>query len=81
MELPSHLAAVAAGIAAGTTLSEATDPLVRTIGGWASFGGAVMCAWEATRNEPQWERAIGFGTAGGAAIGGLVLLSDILSTW
>lgn len=47
----------------------------------SSFGGAAMCAWEATREEPRWERAIGYGTAGGAAIGTLILLSDILSAW
>jgi hypothetical protein len=81
MDLSSHLAAAAAGLIAGATLSETTDPLVRTVGGWASFGGAAMCAWEATRDEPQWERAVGYGTAGGAAIGSLILLSDILSAW
>ena len=80
MDFPSHLAVAAAGVIAGTTLSEATDPLVRTVGGWASFGGAAMCAWEATRDEPRWER-VGYGTAGGAAIGSLILLSDILAAW
>lgn len=81
MEFPSHLAVVAAGVIAGATLSETTDPLVRTIGGWASFGGAVMCAWEATRDEPHWDRAAGSGAVGGAAIGSLVLLYDIVRSW
>ena len=42
MDVPSHLVAAAAGVIAGASLSEATEPLVRTIGGWASFGGAAL---------------------------------------
>jgi hypothetical protein len=81
MDVPSHLAAAAAGVIAGASLGEATDPLVRTIGGWASFGGAAMCAWEATRDEPRWDRAAGLGAAVGTVIGSLVLLHDIVTTW
>ncbi len=81
MDFPSHLAAAAAGIIAGASLSETTDPLVRTIGGWASFGGAAMCAWEATREEPRWDRAAGLGAAVGTVIGSLALLHDIATTW
>jgi len=81
MDVPSHLAAAAAGVIAGASLSEATEPLVRTIGGWASFGGAAMCAWEATRDEPRWDRAAGLGAAVGTVIGSLVLLHDIVTTW
>jgi hypothetical protein len=81
MDFPSHFASAAAGVIAGATLSETTDPLVRTIGGWASFGGAAMCAWEATREEPRWDRAAGLGAAVGTVIGSLVLLHDIVSTW
>jgi len=66
MDFPSHLVSAAVGVIAGATLSETTDPLVRTIGGWASFGGAAMCAWEATREKPRWDRAAGFGATDGA---------------
>lgn len=79
MDFPSHLAATATGLIAGAALSEATDPLIGTIGGWASFGGAVACVWAAAQDEPRWERSIGYGTAGGAVVGSLILLSDIMS--
>jgi hypothetical protein len=62
-------------------LSETVDPLFRAIGGGASFGIALTCAFEATREEPRWDRATGYGAAGGAAVGGLVLLYDILRSW
>ncbi len=81
MDLPSHLVAAAAGVLAGATLSETTEPLVRTIGGWASFGGAAMCAWEATRDEPRWDQAAGLGAAVGTVIGSLVLMHDTITAW
>jgi hypothetical protein len=81
MDLPSHVAAAAIGIVAGTTLSQTTNPLVATIGAWASFGAAAGCAFEAMRERPRWDRAAGYGTAGGAAVGGLVLLQDIVTAW
>ena len=81
MDLPSHLAAAAAGVVAGATLNETTSPLVTTIGGWAAFGAAAACAFEAMRDQPRWDRAAGFGTAGGAAFGSLVLLHDIVISW
>jgi len=67
--------------AAGTTLSETTSPLVATVGAWASFGGAMMCAFEAMRDEPRWDRAAGHGAALGAAVGGLVVLHDVIAAW
>jgi hypothetical protein len=80
MDPSSHLAA-AAGLLAGATLSEATEPLVKTIGGWATLGAAGMCALEAMRTDPRWDHAIGYGTAGGAVTGSLILLRDILASW
>jgi hypothetical protein len=62
-------------------LSETADPLFRTIGGGAGFGVALMCALESMRKEPRWDRATGFGAAGGAAFGGLLLLHDVLQSW
>jgi hypothetical protein len=61
--------------------SETVDPLFKTIGGGAGFGIALMCAFEAMRKEPQWDRATGYGAAGGAAAGGIILLYDILRSW
>ncbi|HYI79747.1 MAG TPA: hypothetical protein VEW67_02700 [Thermoleophilaceae bacterium] len=79
MDLPSQLAAAAIGIVAGATLSETTDPLVRTIGGWAGLGTAVMCVVEAGREDPRWDRAAGTGAAWGALAGSLVVLHDVVS--
>ena len=62
-------------------LSETVDPLFRTIGGGASFGVAVLCAFEASRKEPRWDRAAGLGAALGAVIGGGILLYDTIQAW
>jgi hypothetical protein len=78
MESPAH---IAAALEAATSLSEAVDPLFRTVGGGASFGIALLCAWEAGRNEPRWDRAAGLGAALGAAAGGAILLYDIVRAW
>jgi hypothetical protein len=81
MDLSSHVAAAVLGAVAGAALSETTDPLVKTIGGWASFGSAMMCALEAGRDEPRWDRAAGMGATGGAVFGGAVILYDTFSSW
>lgn len=62
-------------------LSETVEPLFKTIGGGASFGVAMMCSLEAMREEPRWDRATGVGAAGGALLGGVILLYDILQSW
>jgi hypothetical protein len=81
MEFPSHLAATAAGVIAGATLSESIDPLFRAIGGGAGCGTALMCAWEMRRDDPNWERAAGRGAVFGGVAGGLLLLHDIIADW
>jgi len=78
MEPPAH---AATALEAATSLSEAVDPLFRTVGGGASFGIALLCAWEAGRDEPRWDRAAGLGAALGAAAGGAILLYDIVRAW
>ena len=44
MDLPSHLVAAAAGALAGATLSETTEPLVRTIGSLVLMHD-IVTAW------------------------------------
>jgi hypothetical protein len=69
---------IADALGASASLAETVDPLFRTIGGGASFGIAVLCAWEASRKEPRWDRAAGIGAALGAVAEGAVLLYDIV---
>lgn len=78
MDLPSRISTV---VDATYFLSETIDPLFRMVGGGAGFGIALTCAFEAMRDEPRWDRATGYGAAGGAAVGGLVLLCDIFRSW
>jgi hypothetical protein len=78
MHSPSE---IAAALGATASLAETVDPLFRTIGGGASFGIAVLCAWEASRKEPRWDRAAGLGAALGAVAGSAVLLYDIVHSW
>ncbi len=78
MDSPSQLAAA---LGAATSLSETIDPLFKTIGGGASFGIAVLCAWEASRKDPRWDRAAGLGAALGAFVGSGILLYDTLQSW
>jgi hypothetical protein len=72
---------IADALAAATSLSESIDPLFRAVGGGASFGIAMVCAFEAMRKEPQWDRAAGVGAAGGALLGGALLLYDTIRDW
>lgn len=78
MEWPSRISTIADATYA---LSETVDPLFKMVGGGAGFGVAFMCAFVAMRVEPRWDRATGYGAAGGAAVGGLILLLDTLRSW
>ncbi|HEU0019953.1 MAG TPA: hypothetical protein VFQ14_06645 [Thermoleophilaceae bacterium] len=72
---------IADALTAAASLSESIDPLFKAVGGGASFGIAMMCAFEAMRKEPQWDRAAGVGASGGALLGGALLLYDTLRAW
>ena len=78
MDLPSRISTMADATYA---FSEMVDPLFKMVGGGAGFGVAFMCAYEAMRKEPRWDRATGYGAAGGAAVGGLILLFDTFRSW
>lgn len=72
---------IAEALAAAASLTEAVDPLFKAIGGGASFGIAMVCAFEAMRKDPQWDRAAGVGATGGALLGGALLLYDTIRAW
>jgi hypothetical protein len=60
-------------------LLETVETVTATIGGCATLGSILLCAREATRDEPRWDAAIGYGGVAGALVGAAFLVIDMAS--
>lgn len=56
---------------------ESAQPLFVALGGGAALGNVLAFAWEMQRDEPRWDRAVAYGSVGGALFGALLLMVDL----
>ena len=66
----------AAGVLLGSVIQEAAEPIITLIGGTAALGSALACVHEWSKDEPQWDQAMGTGAVLGAVAGAALLLLD-----
>jgi hypothetical protein len=63
--------------ARGASAVEAAQPLFAALGGGAALGNVLAFAWEIRQDDPRWDRAIAYGSVGGALVGALLLVVDM----
>jgi hypothetical protein len=63
--------------ARGASAVEAAQPVFAALGGGAALGNVLAFAWEIRHDEPRWDRAIAYGSVGGALAGALLLVVDM----
>jgi hypothetical protein len=77
--MQSHLASATVGVLLGSAVRDAVEPVITFVGGTAAVVSAASCVLEWSKDDPQWDRAMGHGAVAGALIGAGLLLVDAAS--